>query len=275
MTHTLHRQGTVENLADDYPMLTIRARGHNDGGLWRMQKILEMASRYPIVNFGDIKNGSKFTTTLDQILGSSDQNLPILHMVFTSKDDATRFHAGLERGRSGHFRCGFGTLRRDFSVLQEGRHHPSHGELLPRCTRPHRQAAAKRGSRDHHHVRALARNRRAGGEAHGRCEKGQGQPRESGGKARQELSLRHFQPSARSAAVTVSSRERIRRSKPRRTARRSQFSMNTFCSPRTLTLRLGLSLTSKSKFHIVRVRKTEFLSPIYTIRPKELYYGQK
>jgi len=101
MTHTLHRRGTVEDLAEDFPMLTIRARGHNDGSLWRMQKVLEMASRYPIVNFGDIKNGSKFTTTLDQILGSSDQNLPILHMVFASKDDATQFMGDLRKSDLG------------------------------------------------------------------------------------------------------------------------------------------------------------------------------
>jgi hypothetical protein len=82
-------------------MLTIRARGYNDAGIRRMQKILDMASRYPIVNFGDIKNGSKFTTTLDQILGSSDQNLPILHMVFTSKDDATQFMRDLKEADLG------------------------------------------------------------------------------------------------------------------------------------------------------------------------------
>ena len=96
MTHTLHRQGTVENLADDYPMLTIRARGYNDGSLWRMQKVLEIASRYPIVNFGDIKNGSKFTLTLHDILDSSDDNLPILHMVFADKADAIRFMQALK-----------------------------------------------------------------------------------------------------------------------------------------------------------------------------------
>ena len=101
MTHMLHRQGTVENLAEDYPMLTIRARGYNDGSLWRMQKVLEMASRYPIVNFGDIKNGSKFTTTLNEILTSSDQKLPILHMVFTNKDDATRFMQDLKESDLG------------------------------------------------------------------------------------------------------------------------------------------------------------------------------
>jgi hypothetical protein len=101
MTHMLHRQGTMENLADDYPMLTIRARGHNDGSLWRMQKVLEMASRYPIVNFGDIKNGSKFTIPLETILTSTDANLPILHMVFTNKDDVARFMHDLKKADLG------------------------------------------------------------------------------------------------------------------------------------------------------------------------------
>jgi hypothetical protein len=101
MTHMLHRQGTGESLAEDFTFLTIRARGHNDGSLWRMQKVLEMASRYPIVNFGDIKNGSKFTTTLDTILASSDQGLPILHMVFTDKNDAARFMVDLKEADLG------------------------------------------------------------------------------------------------------------------------------------------------------------------------------
>jgi hypothetical protein len=96
MTHMLHRQGTVENLADDYPVLTIRARGYNDRSLWRMQRVLEMASRYPIVNFGDIKNGSKFKVPLNDILTSSDENLPILHMVFTRRNDLTQFMKDLK-----------------------------------------------------------------------------------------------------------------------------------------------------------------------------------
>jgi hypothetical protein len=101
MTHMLHRQGTVENLSDDYPMLTIRAKGYNDASLWRMQKILEMASRYPIVNFGDIKNGSKFTIPLETILTSEDPVLPILHMVFVSEEDATRFMQDLKEADLG------------------------------------------------------------------------------------------------------------------------------------------------------------------------------
>jgi hypothetical protein len=101
MTHTLHREGTPENLADDFPMLTIRARGYNDGSLWRMQKVLEMASKHPIVNFGDIAQGSKFTVDLNTIVTSDKQNLPILHMVFTSREDVSRFMIELKEADLG------------------------------------------------------------------------------------------------------------------------------------------------------------------------------
>jgi hypothetical protein len=121
MTHMLHRQGTVENLAEDYPMLTIRARGYNDGSLWRMQKVLEMASRYPIVNFGDIKNGSRFTTTLNEILTSSDQKLPILHMVFTNKDDATRFMQDLKEADLGISVVASGLFEEIFGCCKKAR----------------------------------------------------------------------------------------------------------------------------------------------------------
>jgi hypothetical protein len=101
MTHTLHRKGTEENLAHDFPMLTIRAKGYNDCGLARMQKILEMASKYPIVNFGDIAQGSKFTADLDTILTSSKQNTPIIHMVFTDRKDVARFMKELKEADLG------------------------------------------------------------------------------------------------------------------------------------------------------------------------------
>ncbi len=96
MTHMLHREGTLSNLADDYPMLAIRAKGYNhDGNVWRMKKILEIASRYPLANFGDVRNGSKFTTNLEQIL-ASDLDPPLVHMVFTNTEDLTRCMADLK-----------------------------------------------------------------------------------------------------------------------------------------------------------------------------------
>ena len=101
MTHTLHRKGTIEDLEDDFPMLTIRAKGYNDAGLSRMKKVLEMASKYPIVNFGDISQGSKFVVDLETILASTNENLPILHMVFTNKKDVTAFMKELKEADLG------------------------------------------------------------------------------------------------------------------------------------------------------------------------------
>ena len=101
MTHTLHREGEPASLMEDFPMLAIRAKGYNEeGNVWRLQKILELAARYPIVNFGDIKNGPKFTTSLEQIL-KSDLDLPLVHMVFTSREDMTRYMEDLKKADLG------------------------------------------------------------------------------------------------------------------------------------------------------------------------------
>jgi hypothetical protein len=119
MTHTLHRKGAVEDLADDFPMLTIRAKGYNDGSLWRMKKVLEMASRYPIVNFGDIAQGSKFVINLETILKSTNDNLPILHMVFTSKEDVTAYMKELKEADLGISVVISGVFEEIFSCCKE------------------------------------------------------------------------------------------------------------------------------------------------------------
>lgn len=87
----LHRKGTATSLEDDYPVLTIRARAINDAGLPAMKKVLEIASRHGIVNFGDLVQGSRFNVDLQAILTSDNQNTPIIHMVFTSRGDLAGF----------------------------------------------------------------------------------------------------------------------------------------------------------------------------------------
>jgi hypothetical protein len=102
MTHTLHRTGSQASLSEDYPMLSIRAKGYNDeGNDWRLRKILEIAARYPIVNFSDVKTGSKFTVSLDDILNSDALDLPMVQMVFTDKEDMTRFMEDLKEADLG------------------------------------------------------------------------------------------------------------------------------------------------------------------------------
>jgi hypothetical protein len=102
MTHMLHRTGDADSLRDDYPMLAIRAKGFNDeGNDWRLRKILEIAARHPIVNFSDDKTGSKFTASLEDILQSDQTDLPMVQMVFTSKEDMTRFMEDLKEADLG------------------------------------------------------------------------------------------------------------------------------------------------------------------------------
>jgi hypothetical protein len=90
MTHTLHRNGDPGGLRDDYPMLAIRAKGFNDeGNDWRLRKILGIASRHSIINFSDVKTGSKFTASLEEILHSDVQDVPMIQVVFTDKENLT------------------------------------------------------------------------------------------------------------------------------------------------------------------------------------------
>ena len=102
MTHMLHRDGTSDDLAEDFPVLAIRAKGYNEAGnLWRLKKILEMAvSRYPLANFGDITTGTKFTSDLNQMM-KSDKERPIVHMVFTNQEDMARFLEDLKEADVG------------------------------------------------------------------------------------------------------------------------------------------------------------------------------
>jgi hypothetical protein len=102
MTHTLHRTGDPTSLSGDYPMLAIRAKGFNDeGNDWRLRKILEIASRHSIVNFSDVKTGSRFSVSLNDILHSDVQDLPMVQMVFTNKEDMTRFMEDLREADLG------------------------------------------------------------------------------------------------------------------------------------------------------------------------------
>ena len=119
MTHTLHREGTPADLQEDYPVLAIRAKGYNEeGNAWRLKRILEIASRYPIVNFGDIKNGSKHTTSLEKIL-SPDQDPPLVHMVFTSKEDVTGFMRDLKAADLGISVVASGLLQEIFECCKK------------------------------------------------------------------------------------------------------------------------------------------------------------
>jgi hypothetical protein len=87
MTHTLHRFGTPADLAGDFVVFAMSAKGINEVGsaekLWRF---LEIAFRYNPNNAGDMKTGNMLTHSREEIL-SGIQDISIVHAVFT--DEAT------------------------------------------------------------------------------------------------------------------------------------------------------------------------------------------
>jgi hypothetical protein len=69
MTHSLHRQGTPENLAGDFTMICLPAVGTNDKGSgpnrWRL---LDMALRHNAVNAGQTDIGNLATMSPEEFL---------------------------------------------------------------------------------------------------------------------------------------------------------------------------------------------------------------
>jgi len=83
MSHTLHRQGTMENLADDYVILAMSAKGINEkDSAAKLQEFLRIALHYNPVNVGDIKTGNMYQGDPEQII-QQIKDTSIVHAAFT------------------------------------------------------------------------------------------------------------------------------------------------------------------------------------------------
>lgn len=86
MTHTLHRQGTIENLSDDYVVLAMSAKGINEeGSAVKLGEVLRIALRHKPVNMGDMKTGNMFQMDARQII-ERVKDTSIVHAVFCDKE---------------------------------------------------------------------------------------------------------------------------------------------------------------------------------------------
>jgi len=86
MTHSLHRQGTPENLQNDYVIFTMSAKGYNEAGsAAQMQEFLRIVRRHDPVNAGDMKTGNWFQVGPEKI-EARIQDTSIVHAVFTDVD---------------------------------------------------------------------------------------------------------------------------------------------------------------------------------------------
>lgn len=82
MTHTLHRRGTPENLAQDYVILVMESKEVDDPDvLQKLQQFIEIALRHNPVNFGDCATGNQYTVGAEGIRnGVNDAS--VLHAVY-------------------------------------------------------------------------------------------------------------------------------------------------------------------------------------------------
>lgn len=83
MTHTLHRQGTNDNLTNDYVVLTMSAKGINEkDSADKMRKFLRIAQRRNPVNMGDMITGNIYSVGIDEVIDKA-KDTSIVHAVFT------------------------------------------------------------------------------------------------------------------------------------------------------------------------------------------------
>jgi len=101
MTHTLYREGTSENLSDDYVVLAMSAKGVNEkGSAEPMRKFLEMGLLHHPVNYGDMRSGNSLSTPLSEIMDNI-KDTSIMHMVYTTKEQVIAFLKELKQADLG------------------------------------------------------------------------------------------------------------------------------------------------------------------------------
>ena len=88
MSHTLHRMGSEESLKNDFPILTIGARGFNrDGCAPEQVKIGEIFLKHNVVNAGMLgMDGTLTEDRLEEALNTLTDSA-VTHAVFRSEED--------------------------------------------------------------------------------------------------------------------------------------------------------------------------------------------
>jgi hypothetical protein len=86
MSHTLHRCGKHDDLKNDFVVFCMSAKTVNAKGSGpKMRKFFEILKKFPAVNFGDVKTGSRFNSDWQTIHdGYKDQS--VAHYVFSDAE---------------------------------------------------------------------------------------------------------------------------------------------------------------------------------------------
>ncbi len=101
MTHTLHRQGELENLREDFIVFTMSAKTVNaKGSAEKMRRFFEILEKYKSVNYGDMKTGTMLKSERNTIYDGI-QDTSIVHFVFTDKEIVGKILDDLKRAELG------------------------------------------------------------------------------------------------------------------------------------------------------------------------------
>lgn len=86
MTHTLHRQGSLEDLRKDFVVFSMACQSVNaKGSIPKIRKVFEVIRKYDPVNFGDVKTGNIFMASREAMEGNFREN-SYIHFVFTDRE---------------------------------------------------------------------------------------------------------------------------------------------------------------------------------------------
>lgn len=90
MTHTLHRRGTPGNLANDYVVFAMSAKGINEkDSATKMRQFMQIAQRYNPVNLGDMKTGNTYSVGTEKVMADI-KDTSIVHAVFTDLETVAK-----------------------------------------------------------------------------------------------------------------------------------------------------------------------------------------
>ena len=91
MSHTLHRIGKPADLAGDWIVLAMSARGINRrGSAARLKRFLRMSLKHGPVNFGDMRTGSSFSGDHGGLLRKISED-SLLNVVFDAETKVRAF----------------------------------------------------------------------------------------------------------------------------------------------------------------------------------------
>ena len=87
MTHTLHRQGSMDSLERDYVVFAMPSSGLNSAGSKpKLEKVFEILLRHNPVNIGDSKGGSRYSLGSDEAVRNIIVENELVHGVFRSRE---------------------------------------------------------------------------------------------------------------------------------------------------------------------------------------------